>query len=316
MKIGQTISMRKPLILISIILISTILAGCTIENNEQNSTAIVQDPLFVQEISASGEVVPKNWAYLSYPNGATDLEFEVSVGDEVSKNDVLVTSNNPQLMVTLYQAQSALSRAESAYDQLTQAPSSADLAAARAAVANAKANLARVENQLSIDEVIDAAEADVEAAEQNLQRLQNTSASDSDKDSAKYDIRSAEWALTQAKNAFDLTAPFDGTIVEIYAKTGEGIGAGQPLMILADLNELQVVTTDLSEIDITRVFIGQEAEIVFDALSDETYTGTVSKIAEKASGTSSVYFQVTLSLDEIPEALRWGMTAYIIFPIE
>jgi HlyD family secretion protein len=307
---------KVPMLIAICILMSGLFLGCTNADNPTDVAPRNQDPLLVQEISASGEVVPVNWVTISYPSGATDLAFKVAVGDEVSKNEVLVTSNNPQLMSALFQAQSALARSQAGYDQITQAPSSADLAMARAAVANAKANLARVELQSSLDEVIEAAEADVEAAEQNLQKLQTTRASQIEIEAAENDIRAAEWALKQAEEAFDLTAPFTGTIVEIYAKTGESIGAGQPLLILADLSEFQVVTTDLSEIDITRVSVGQEAEIVFDAISDQTFMGTVTKIADKSSGTSSVYYEVTLSLNDMPKGLRWGMTAYVIFPVD
>jgi hypothetical protein len=31
---------------------------------------------------------------------------------------------------------------------------------------------------------------------------------------------------------------------------------------------------------------------------------------------SSVYYEVTLSLAEIPTELRWGMTAFITFPVQ
>jgi HlyD family secretion protein len=72
----------------------------------------------------------------------------------------------------------------------------------------------------------------------------------------------------------------------------------------------------LSEVDITQIEVGQEANIVFDAISNQTFRGTVSSIASKASGVSSVYYEVTLSLDEIPAGLRWGMTAFVTFPLE
>ena len=68
--------------------------------------------------------------------------------------------------------------------------------------------------------------------------------------------------------------------------------------------------------DVARLQVGQTANIVFDAISDRTISGTVEKIADKSTGVSSVYYEVTLSLVEIPEELRWGMTAFITFPVQ
>jgi HlyD family secretion protein len=62
--------------------------------------------------------------------------------------------------------------------------------------------------------------------------------------------------------------------------------------------------------------VGQTATIFFDALSDQSFTGTVERIADKSSGVTSVYYEVTLTLDQVPAGLRWGMTAFVVFPVE
>jgi multidrug resistance efflux pump len=88
------------------------------------------------------------------------------------------------------------------------------------------------------------------------------------------------------------------------------------VLTLADLTAFQVITTDLSEVDVAQLVEGQTASIVFDAIPESTFLGTVEKIADKSSGVSSVYYQVTLSLNEIPPEIRWGMTAFVIFPVD
>ena len=299
----------------SLIIMIGLITGCSAAENTPGTDIGIDDTFLGQEVSASGEVVPKHWVYLAYPNGAVDLVMKVNLGDQVSKNDVLVTSDNPQLLAALFQAQSALARAQSAYDQLNSSPTNAALASAKAVLANAEANYDRLDTQGASDVSLDAAQADIDAAKAGLEALQSRP-STADLTAAENDIRAAEWALKQAEEAFDLKAPFSGTIVEIYAKSGEAIGAAQPLMILADLSDLQVITTDLGEIDAARLTVGQSADILFDALPDRTLNGTVEKIAEKSSGTSSVYYEVTLTLNEIPANLRWGMTAYITFPVD
>lgn len=292
-----------------------LLSACSI-NPETSQVSVTDTPLdLVQEVSASGEVVPVQWVTLSYPSGATNLEFKVSEGDLVPESDLLVSSDDDRLFAALYQAQSSLERAQAAYDQVIQAPSEASLASARAALANAEAILQRQENIGAADYVIEAAQADVDAAEANLLAVEEGSSSE-EISAAEYDLRAAEISLTQAEASFDLQAPFAGTVVEIHVNPGEPVAAFQPVVTLADLSNLQVITTDLSEVDVTQIEVGQQANIVFDAISNQTFRGTVSSIASKASGVSSVYYEVTLSLDENPAGLRWGMTAFVTFPLE
>lgn len=297
------------------LLIGILLSSCS------ENTIPVQEPVedqgfsLIQEISASGEVVPVQWVTLSYPSGGENIELKVAEGDLVSINQVLATNNDPRLMAGLYQAQATLDRAQFAYDQIRRLPTEANLAAAKAALANAEANLQRQIDISADDLAIEAAEADVESAKANLQMVR-AGATNKEIEAALKDLRSAEFALEQAESAFDLRAPFPGTIIEVLIKTGEPLGAFQPVMILADLSELQVITTDLSEVDVVSLKVGQTANIKFDALPDQTISGIISKIASKSSGVTSVYYEITLQLGEIPDGLRWGMTAFVIFPVE
>lgn len=309
--------LKTNLILLIIILLAGTLSACApeVEAQDTNDTLVVEDVQFEEEISASGEVVPVNWVNLFYPNGATDLEFLVDVGDTVKKGDVLVTSNSINLEAALAQAEAALTRAQLAYDDLTSPPSAAALAAAEAALMGAESRLETQKYYYARDDELDAAQADIDAARANLDAL-NEGASDDQIAAVEMDVSTAEVAVEQAKAAFELTAPFSGTIVEINAKDGGAIGAGQPLIVLADLDNLQIVTTDLSEIDITKVEVGMVAEILFDALPNQIFFGEITRISEKSTGTSSVYYNVFLTLDEIPDGLRWGMTAYINFSFE
>jgi HlyD family secretion protein len=315
MKRSPRLNHRLFLLAFILLLISTSLSACSDDAAPAQESLDEQSGLLVQEVSASGEVIPLQWASLSYPSGAENFEVKVSAGDEVTKNQVLVTNNDSRLIAGLYQAQSALERAQFAYDQVKGLPTAASLAAAKAALANAEANLERQENLFASEIVIAAAEADVDAAQANLQAVR-AGASSSEIDAASKDLRAAEFALEQAEAAFDIRAPFSGTIVEVLANPGEPIGAFQPILILADLSEIRVRTTDLSEVDVPKLRVGQTATIFFDALSDQTFSGTIERIAEKSSGVTSVYYEVTLKLDQVPTGLRWGMTAFVTFPVD
>jgi len=132
-------------------------------------------------------------------------------------------------------------------------------------------------------------------------------------------LANAEASLAAAQAVDDdleVQAPFDGTISELYINESEWISPGQPAMLIADLNHLRVETTDLNEIDVSRIEVGDTAIITFDSLPDVTSSGTVVRISPKATPGSGVNYTVVIELDEIPEKLRWGMTAFVDIEVE
>jgi multidrug efflux pump subunit AcrA (membrane-fusion protein) len=127
-------------------------------------------------------------------------------------------------------------------------------------------------------------------------------------------ITNAEAQLSAAKETLadlELVAPFDGVISAVYINPSEWLAPGSPVLMIADLNNLQVETTDLSEIDVAQISIGDTAVVTLDALPDLVLEGTVVNIAPKADEGSGVNFPVIIELSEIPAALRWGMTAFV-----
>lgn len=139
-------------------------------------------------------------------------------------------------------------------------------------------------------------------------------ATDADIEAAEASVQAAEAGLEQAKenkeNTF-LFSPLDGTVIDIYANPGEIVNPGVPIMLIADLSSLQVKTTDLNEIDIAKIDIGDWAEVVFDALPGLTVEGRVVDIAQKNAEVAGIYYTVTIDLFEIPKNLRWGMSAFV-----
>jgi multidrug efflux pump subunit AcrA (membrane-fusion protein) len=118
-------------------------------------------------------------------------------------------------------------------------------------------------------------------------------------------------AARAALGDLELRTPFDGTVGDIFVHQSEWVNIGQPILLLADINQLQVETTDLSEIDRAVLKIGDEAIVTFDALPEVVIRGIVSRIAPKAAEGAGVNYPVTIELSEIPEQLRWGMTAFV-----
>ena len=127
----------------------------------------------------------------------------------------------------------------------------------------------------------------------------------------------SQLAAAQAALAdLELAAPFAGVVSELHINPSEWVSPGQPVLLIADLAHLQVETTDLGEIDVAQIVVGDIVIVTYDALPDVVAEGTISRIAPKASEGSGVNYTVVIDLHEIPAALRWGMTAFVDVELE
>jgi HlyD family secretion protein len=113
-----------------------------------------------------------------------------------------------------------------------------------------------------------------------------------------------------------LTAPLEGTVVEVNVSSGEYVQPAQAVVVIADLQNLKIETTDLSELNVAAVKIGQPARVYVEALDDE-YSGKVTAISPLSDTIGGdVVFKVTIQLDEYPPDLRWGMSADVEIDVE
>lgn len=120
-------------------------------------------------------------------------------------------------------------------------------------------------------------------------------------------------AIEQAQANLDaatLTAPFDGVVLDVLVRPGESLAAGQTVLLLSDPTAGEVRTTVIEE-DLSRVEVGQAAEIYFDARPDVVVAGQVDRIVpQRVAGEPRPLYYVYLSLaDALPDGVLPGMTA-------
>ncbi|MDI7274964.1 MAG: efflux RND transporter periplasmic adaptor subunit [Anaerolineae bacterium] len=190
---------------------------------------------------------------------------------------------------------------------------------ARAAVASAEMSveIARLQyeqaRQGASAKELRAAEAQVAQAQLNLSKLLSGPASE-DLRAAEIQVKQAELSLQQARAKLAqccLRAPFAGTITRLALRVGQMAGANTPAATLSGEGGLQI-SAELSEVDVARVAVGQEVEVLLDAMPERTFAGRVVQMA--TSGTSSqgvVNFPITICLDQADPAIRPGMTANV-----
>jgi multidrug resistance efflux pump len=127
-------------------------------------------------------------------------------------------------------------------------------------------------------------------------------------DQARVSVAQVEKQIQDAT----VRSPMTGTVGLVQVRAGEQVVPGQSLAYVGALSGLRVETTDLDEIDVVRVAMGQQGAVVFDALPDRVFEGTVTRISPMAEpGSGGVHYGVVLELAELDPALRWGMTAFV-----
>ena len=136
---------------------------------------------------------------------------------------------------------------------------------------------------------------------------------------AEVRLENAKAAMAAAEaqlEDLELRAPFSGTISDLNVRKGEWVIPGQTILLIADLTNLQIETTDLNEIDAARVKVNDPVAITFDALPGVEVKGTITSVSPKSAEGSGVNYTVVIKMDELPGLLRWGMTAFADIRVE
>jgi multidrug resistance efflux pump len=186
------------------------------------------------------------------------------------------------------------------------------LEAARLSLANARGSAgARMEEA---EATVRLAEAQRDVAQAQLD-LVLAGVLDEEIALTRTDVAQAQVAIEEAELRLvrhEHYAPFAGTVGMVAIREGEQVQQGDLMLTLGDLSTLRVETTDLDEIDVARVAVGQVADVTFDALPDRVFKGQVVRIDPMAvSEGGGVNYTTIIELDELSPEIRWGMTAFV-----
>jgi RND family efflux transporter MFP subunit len=160
------------------------------------------------------------------------------------------------------------------------------------------------------------AEAGVVTAETQVRYLKRVGVGNAYEriDAAQAEVDRAQAVVDQLKAQLEqatLTTPISGTVITVDVAPGETVNPGQVIIVVADLSDMRIETTDLSERDIPAVQIGQSASVFIDAL-DKSFSGKVVDIDRQSETVGGdVTYRVTIELNQQPADLRWGMSAEV-----
>jgi len=175
------------------------------------------------------------------------------------------------------------------------------------------------------DNSVQQAAAQVASAQTNLDNLKNTPAVE-DVQLAELAVKQAQVAVDQAKlnlTKSQLVAPFDGVVADVNIQPGQQT-ANTVNVIVADLSRLEA-QVNVTESDLARIKVGQPVQATFDALTGQTFAGSVSKVAYVGTVSQGVVnYPVTIVLNQSGAGassnaggqIRPGMTASVSIVVE
>lgn len=257
-------------------------------------------------ISTNGKVETVKSFEAHAPAPISVQKIFVNEGDQVRAGQLLVQLNNADARAQAAKAQAQLRAAEADLSSAksggtreevlnNQAQSTKVQAERDAAQRNLEATRRLQQRGAASPQEVQAAENRLHAAENELQLLNQKRTSrysqpelarvQAQADEARAALQAAKALLSET----DIRAPRAGTVYSLPVRPGQFVNAGDLIVAVADLNNVQV-RAFVDEPDIGRLHAGQPVEITWDAIPGRVWKGSLTRVPSNVTtrGTRNV----------------------------
>jgi HlyD family secretion protein len=275
-------------------------------------TEAVQKHDLVASVTASGQVRPETKVDVASDVSGKITKLSIKEGQMVSAGQFLLQID-PAL------AQADVQRADAA------------VASSRAQLAQAQANLDGAQKSYDRTAQIKKQNPQLIADEQVEQLKTAVDVNAALVESAKHSVDQAVASYDNAKSALDKTtiyAPMAGRVTRLNVEQGETAVPGTfnkdaaTLLTISDMSTLET-RVKVDETDVSRIKVGDSAQVQIDAFPDTTFVGRVTRISNSsvnaATSTATttdqaVDYEVTIQLLNAPADTRpdFSTTAKVI----
>ena len=329
---------RKKKYLIAIVIVIIILAGGFLFYQWTDQKGSNQKYRFVKVergdirfvVTATGTINPVITVLVGSQVSGTIKALYADYNSRVKEGQVIA-----QIDPAIFEAQVEQGRANVLNAQANIINAKANLENAKAnfvkaevGVLDAKRTLDRnrplVEKKVIAQAAMDTAQTnyDTAVAQKDVAKAQVESAA-SQVESSKAQVEQARAALKVSETNLryaTIRSPVNGVVISRNVDVGQTVAASlqAPTLftIAKDLTQMQV-DTNVSEADIGRVAIGQEAIFTVDAYPEKTFRGKVSEIRNAPITIQNVVtYDVVIQVDNKDLKLKPGMTANVSILIE
>jgi multidrug efflux system membrane fusion protein len=130
---------------------------------------------------------------------------------------------------------------------------------------------------------------------------------------ADYEAAKSSLALIEQEIAdTHIKAPFEGVFEETFVEMGDVTTVGEKIATIIELNPLKIIC-NISEKDVSRLKIGEKADVILPSLQDRKLPAQVTYIGKIADPKTRTY-RVEMQADNPDMVISSGLTARITFP--
>jgi len=294
------------LIISGIVVVVVVIVIANLNIKSSNATKVnaeaAQSRDINETVSASGRIQPQTKVDITSEINGEIVKLFVKEGQYVNKGDQLVVLDTIQLRSDLDQAKYSVNEINARLD------------GAKSILEQAEEEFHRQEKLFANDHSSEIEFKNAKYAYLNAKSSYKATTAQSQQSEARYD-KALDY-LSKAK----VVAPMQGIITFLDCEEGEIAAAqtvysqGRTLMTISNLDVFEV-EVEVDETEVTKVDLGQEAEIEIDAFPDTTFKGEVVEIGNTAIYTSSsdqsTNFKVKVIFIDKNEKIRPGMSATV-----
>ncbi|HEY0565695.1 MAG TPA: efflux RND transporter periplasmic adaptor subunit [Terriglobales bacterium] len=250
----------------------------------------------VSSITTNGKVEPVQNFEAHAPAAVTVRQVLVHEGDHVHRGQLLLRLDDSDARAAAARAQAQLTAAQAESTSLQAGGTRQEVLTTQGQLAKAQQEQTAAQRNLDALKKLQAsgaasagevgeAQARLDRANSDLKVLQQRTQqpyAPQDVQRVNASIGEAQAALAAARDMIsraNVTAPFDGTVYQVPVRPGNFVNAGDLLVQVADLSQLQV-RAFVDEPEIGRLQSGQPVTIAWDALPGKTWTGQVKNVPE------------------------------------
>lgn len=294
---------KRNWILISLVALLVVLAIVAIFKAKSNpkgtsvTTALAEKRTIKETVSASGKIFPETEVKISSDVSGEIVELYVKEGDSVYVGQILAKIDPEVYLSSVERGEASLNSSRS---QLSISKSQIESNKAQkeqiiAQLENARGIHKRNE-QLKKDGVI--SQAELEQSLSSLRQLEanlrsseaSIKSAQQNAEASEFSIKGAQASLKELKTSLNRTtikSPTSGIVSKLSVEKGERVVGtiqmtGTEMMRISNLNAMEV-QVDVSENDILKVALGDDADIEVDAYLGKKFKGKVTQIANSAS---------------------------------
>ncbi|MFQ6008700.1 MAG: efflux RND transporter periplasmic adaptor subunit, partial [Candidatus Zixiibacteriota bacterium] len=299
---------KKLLLIAGGVVIVTVIVIMNLTMSTTNAVSVQADTVktrdLIETVSASGRIQPQTKVDITSEVNGEIIGLFVREGDTVQAGQLLVVLDTVQLRSNVDQALYAVNEIN------------ARLSGAKTALDEAEEEYERQKRLFENDLTSETMYKNAQYAYHKAKSTYEATVAQAQRAQAEYEKQLDN--LRKAK----ITAPMTGVVTFLDCEVGEIAAAqtaftqGRTLMTISNLNVFEV-EVEVDETEITKVELGQEADIEVDAFPDTTFKGEVVEIGNTAivtglgSQDQSINFKVKVIFKDPNVKIRPGMSATV-----